>query len=493
MTPTTDLASSVLTSQNILSVGDVVLDEIIQLELGRAVPAALVVTALTNSIVANLQKTNFVLSGISTSSLASDFGVDLSIGVGNYIGGQLGAELARDLGINQNVGAFVGGQLGVLAGDELAATVLSENVTVATLTTSLPATAAAASGDTIVFDPYSAIGTFAGAEVASLIDPATTQDGAIGGQVGAAVGAAIGAILLSEVPVVGTIIGAFIGELIGTVLGKWVGGFPPNPLALDEIQLTASGSFASVGEVSKHLDVYPGIDRTALMLGQQAASTINSVLAAIGGRIANLLAIGTFSFGISGLFDGTSSAVGYVGGDGEAFADPQTALAHGILVMLQSIQIEGGDIYFKRALFADLDAVDLSGLSAEQTTDLLQQVLNDQQVAKVYESYEQNPLLFDAALANAANASLQSVWVDIVARAQLLGLSNAAPSDAYSQAADTAAFFASGQGRVAPSILFGEPLLGGLAFHRNSLNDHTTSLFRSQASTDILPNVSVTC
>ena len=485
-------------AEKALSVGNAILSEVIQLELGKNVPAALVTQALASSIVTNLQKSNLVLSGVSAKGLATSFGVDLAGGVGSYLGGQLGAELARDIGVDPRLGGFVGGQLGLLAGDEVAGAILGKGVTFASLAGpggggaiaqtfsqggGVVGAAPSQANDAIVFNPYSALGSFAGEELASLIDPATTKDAATGGELGAVVGAAIGqAVIL--VPFVGAFIGAFAGELLGTVLGLYIGGPPPNPLALDEVQLTAAGTFGSGGLVLKHLDAFPGLDRTATMLGNQASSTVNSILAPIGGRVADLLQLGTFNFGVSGFFDSAHQHLAYNGGDGTAFDDPQVALEHGVLLMLQQIQVEGGDIYLKRALYADLNGVNLDAMPNQQVDALFQTVVSDQQVAQVYEQYEQNPLLFDAGLAN-ADAATQAGWVDIVARAQQLGLSNPAPSDNYSQVEGTAAFWAAGGGTVAPSHGTDTVTASGKGYVLNAGND-VDHLVATNAIGDIL-------
>ena len=304
LTPTTSQAPApdLLTTQNILSVGNALLGEIIQLELGKDVPASLVAQALASSIITNLQKSNLVLSGISAKSVATDFGVDLAGSVGNYLGGQLGAELARDAGIDPRVGSFVGGAARPSAGDEVAGAGAWEVRDVCLAhgrgqrgRHHLPGGWSGQGNNRCRSRParrYDRVRSLfrprqlRRREIASLIDPATTKDAAIGGEVGAVVGATIGQIVI-PIPFVGAFIGAFVATCSAPCSGSGSAGRRPTRWRSTKIQLTMDGTFGGIGEITKHLDVFPGIDRTGLMLGQQAASTINAVLAPIGGRVAN--------------------------------------------------------------------------------------------------------------------------------------------------------------------------------------------------------------
>ena len=326
-----------------------------------------------------------------------------------------------------------------------------------------------------------AVGSFIGTEIGSLILPATSQAGSIGGSLGAAVtGIALLSVLgdatassgtaaflaAAGVDTVGTelatnaavqgiadalgieagtllnfaipVVGALVGYLIGTELGNLIGG-TPSPQAFATIGVERSGADNATFAVDGYTSKDKGPVALVQNLAQSTTGALNGILAEIGGRVVNPSAVVPFIVGVRrGI---ASFRTGQLSNDYH-FSDVgqlQTyAVSNALNQILTGGGIAGGDIYAKRVLASFLnDALTNRGYNplanGQNASPLiagdLGALTGDLSIAQSYARYVANPDVINALIAASPNSAFAAGWLVTLQAADALGLNRRSASD----------------------------------------------------------------
>ena len=194
---------------------------------------------------------------------------------------------------------------------------------------------------------------------------------------GVAIGATIGATIGSIIPGIGTAIGAFVGTLLGSVVGGLFGD-RDFPRAFGNVIVVNNQFFLT----SIAVDDKGNYD-IAYSMGNSAKDSLTMIVGLVGGKV---FSIRDFRYGHY-LKDYVyrPSDVGLGAYDYPyRFSSPQDAILAGVIQQVQSVQIEGGDLYVKRIL---------SALPSDVKT--LEQLNATFQVAREWGIYRDNSVLYD--------------------------------------------------------------------------------------------------
>ncbi|WP_148096718.1 FG-GAP-like repeat-containing protein, partial [Aphanothece sacrum] len=234
-------------------------------------------------------------------------------------------------------------------------------------------------GNTLQNAGYNIIASYAATELYDglirwnvLSENYSVEGAAIGGTIGATVGGIIGSI---GGPI-GSAIGAGIGKLIGNILGGIFGDDDP-PQAIGYIYPDYQTGLFKVSPLDNKLpqDFY----NLAKQMSETAQTALNSLILEIGGELIYAKGGGyghykKYHFHLEGERR-----------DPEKTKTAEGALNFGILRQVKTFQIEGGDLYLKRALLTtDATRVEVLG--------------KDLEVAREYGVYKDNPVLYLATI-----------------------------------------------------------------------------------------------
>ncbi|MBL4807715.1 MAG: hypothetical protein JKY31_10555, partial [Rhodobacteraceae bacterium] len=202
------------------------------------------------------------------------------------------------------------------------------------------------------------------------------------------------------------IAGAFIGSFLGTMIGGAFGGDPALPEAVSLVELgfrlDAQGFFVVDGYAKDG-----GSQDAANNIAQAGANALNAFLAVVGGRALD------FNEKIGFGYVGSQ----YIGSGGKRYGSVEALLDAEVTRVFKTIQIEGGNIYMKRAL-ANTAATNIGDLS------------DDLGLAVRYGQYMDNQILFLEELADWE----QDEWAATLLRAEEdLNLDDTAASDTYTR------------------------------------------------------------
>jgi hypothetical protein len=316
-----------------------------------------------------------------------NFGNLLSGIVGGAAGAELGTKFFQALGLPTQLGSVLGSELGSVASQQLAADLAQEVFDVSSsLGGALGGLDLSNAGN---------IGALLGSELSDVITGQTGVGSSIGGEIGAIIGGALD--IGAEIPGLGSLVGSFIGSLLGGLFGPGP-SVGPNALAVVEV---SGGRFVLGGSGADN----GGNVAIAIDMANAAVQTLNSILTAVGGQVnsATAWAFGYWEAEYRAL--PTSNYPNY----GPAYSDATTAVESGILPIIRSMQVSGGDPYVKWAV-ANSDATTLD------------QLVSDINVAQTYEAFITNPSAFELSLALANDPTQYESWLTDLARAQVLGL-----------------------------------------------------------------------
>ncbi len=359
-------------------------------------------------------------SGITADGLATGV-VQAGINaVGNLVGTEIGAELADAIGVNAEYGELIGGifgrtaaqQIGVRVAEKLGATSQSWIAT-ASFQQALQVSAATAVGSyfgsklaTTIFDGGNPKGQAIGGAIGSLAATAVASSTAFGiGSAKSLFAAALGSnpataiVALAAVFFAGSFFGTSIGGLFGG--GKSVGPIGHSNVRFRDEHFLIDGYGSDNG-------LGAGV---VVEMGQAAADFLNIFTAKAGGRVANVHEA-KYKYGkdVTGYFWGRSDA------ETDNFGFPhystaQAAIEAGALDQLKSVQLEGGDIYVKRALY-------------RSTAQTLAEMDDDLTAAWDWSFYRTDEATF-LAMVDAGGAEAQARWAESQRRAAALQLDTA--------------------------------------------------------------------
>ncbi|MEH6477291.1 MAG: hypothetical protein V7727_16480, partial [Sneathiella sp.] len=248
---------------------------------------------------------------------------------------------------------------------------------------------------------YIAAASYTGSALGQKVRDGNPEGEAIGGAVGAAIGIAVDYYYGGD----GTI-GAFIGSFLGTVIGGYFGGDPALPEAVSLVELgfrlDAQGFFVVDGYAKDG-----GSAEAARNIGQAGANALNAFLYVVGGRALD------FNRNIGFGYVGSQ----YIGSGGRRFGSVDALIDAEVTNIFKEIEIEGGDLYMKRAL-------------ANTTADNIADLSDDLGIAVRYGQYMDNQVLFLEELPDWE----QDEWAATLLHAEEeLNLDDAAASDTYTR------------------------------------------------------------
>lgn len=351
----------------------------------------------------------------------NDFGKELFSQVKAQGVGAISGFLAAELGEAIGVGGGFGGQL--------FNTVASKSIghIVTTAAGNIAAGAPVLQGllsDAFLGNLASSIGGFIGGYLGREIVTAKTQAGAIGGSIGSALGASIGTSIAAasgfgvatafglalNVALPG--IGAFVGVILGTLLGDLFGSERKKPKAnADATLYFADGHFYAGYSDRKH----DGNIEFARAMNERARTLINGYIDLIGGLNSNSVS----PIVRTGHSDDTVYAKVWNQDTGTWEQKNGTAdevVEWATFKALKLVDIQGGDIYLKRAV-----------ASSQATT--LRDFLGDLKIAEDYRTYLENKSTIDAIIAADPKSVFAAGWIVTLVRAEELGITTWQKSD----------------------------------------------------------------
>lgn len=231
--------------------------------------------------------------------------------------------------------------------------------------------------DTLKNAGYNVIASYAATELYEglirwnvLSENYSAEGSAIGGAIGSTVGGVIGSFF--GVP----IIGSAIGKLIGNILGGIFGDDDPT-MAIGYIYPDYQSGLFKVSPLDSRLpgDYY----NLAKQMSESAQTILNGLILSIGGELIYAKGGGyghykKYHFHLEGERR-----------DPEKTKTAEGALNWGILRQAKIMQIEGGDLYLKRALLTS-------------DTTRIEALGKDLEVAREYGVYKDNPALYEATI-----------------------------------------------------------------------------------------------
>ena len=341
----------------------------------------------------------------------SEFGDELwinlkSAGIG-AISSFLTAELIEAVGVD----GFAGELLNSVGSAYLSAII----------TSSLSGTAAGVNSAIGDVNPITIIGSFLGNKLANEV----LQQETIGGQIGAAVGSSLAVMALlalagpANVGLVVVAAVAFIGNIVGGLIGSVFGGTPRS--GADAVWDEEEGRFVTANAYSRK----GGSKETAEALAGTVAETLNMVLDATGGRLADPAAITTGNYGMRKsdfVYRPTHTrdkhAITYrVSSKNEdAFAK---ITGYGIYQGLTDpdFQLIGGSNYVKRAVYNTFEIGGMSATNFDQSV-----LLGNIASAQSYESYLANSAVINALVSAEPDSAFAAETAINLVRAVELGL-----------------------------------------------------------------------
>jgi hypothetical protein len=368
-------------SQYSAIVADTVAGQIIaKFLLNHNLPASLAAQSFVHSSFNYLQNVN-----ASTTSFASDFAMNLTSMAGGILGSNLGAELFESLGLPSQLGALTGSALAQATAQELTSFVaqeilgfeVAETGGIAVAEMSLTQFASSFANSFV-----SAGAGLAGSEFAQLICPNNSETTQIANAVGTAIGAIIGG-------PIGSFLGSFLGSLTGDLITAVFGGGPRGDAYAASVIEYVPGTGFKV--------TYTGIDNNgdpapAQQMGAVTVDIANKILAAVGGTA-------------------TYSSHWYVGYKGDQylsfpidganyytwFNDPNGAVQHALMRMMQNTTITGGNPYMEYVFYVDRNGS-------------YETLVNDLNIAQDFSYFAIDPGSFNVALAAANDPARLQTW-----------------------------------------------------------------------------------
>lgn len=275
-----------------------------------------------------------------------------------------------------------------------------------------------------------AVGGFIGSKLASEIVTFDT----IGGQIGSAVGSSLGVIAASELLKIGGVlggpigaaIGAFVGFIAGGLIGSLFGGTPRS--GADTVWDAEQERFVVANAYSRK----GGSKDAAVAMASAVAETLNAVLDAAGGKLADPSAVQGGNYGMRKsdyvyrprstrdkdaitfrLSSKNENAFGRMVGYGihQSLTDPD-------------FQIIGGSHFVKRAIYATFEVGGVNPRDFDQSI-----LLGNLATAQAYANYLQYDAVINALVGAEGDSALAAETLLTLSRAADLGLNRRHRSD----------------------------------------------------------------
>jgi hypothetical protein len=278
------------------------------------------------------------------------------------------------------------------------------------------------------------LANIAGAFIGTKLAQALVSFDTVGGQLGSAIGSSLGVIAATEFlkiggalgGPIGAAIGAFAGFIIGGLIGSIFGGTPQSGA---DVQWNAdTGEFYVTNLYSKS----GGNKGTARSLATLAAETLNGIISVSGARLEHPEAVAAGNYGMRTknlvyrpVSSRDSSAITFK----VAATDPngsQKVVNYGVIAALRDsdFQLVGGDVYVKRALYNQLDTLNV----APQDVDL-NAFLGNMMNAQLYGELLEAPEFYNEIISDTPDSALSAKIAVILAVAGETGINRRGRSD----------------------------------------------------------------
>jgi len=334
----------------------------------------------------------------------TELGTNLAGAVSSYLVG----EIIHAAGLEGTV-------VGAL-GQSLAAQYLTQIIT--NIATGAPALNGVSLGLTT---PFTILGSYIGAKLASRLVEFDTVEGQIGAAIGTTIGAAAGAKWGATMGgqiwgPVGAAIGAFVGYILGGLIGSL---FSKTPRSGADVTWDERNQTFGVGSIwSKGGAGHQG----ARSFADAVASNLNLTLEHLGSRLLSPSKVKTGNYGLNGkdFVYRTNGQIGF------RTRDVGELINYGSFVAFQSMvsQLAGGDIIAKRALAAHVRVFE-----ATPTSFSTEMLFGDLAIAADYGRYLADPASINALLSASPDSAFAAGWAVTFARVVELGLNKRAATD----------------------------------------------------------------
>ena len=339
--------------------------------------------------------------GDATDQAFSDFGMDLKgasiSAVQSAISSLIVAELVSELGLGDG-----------------------ENAKFASSVGGAYVTAIVANGFDVTTVDYSKVNVsnivaaYVGKRIGEEVYQTQTSGGAIGASVGSSIGAIIGSPFL---PPLGSAIGAAIGHIVGGFIGDLFGS-PPKSGA-DVLYNFETGEFYATNVWQRH----GGSKSAAEGLATFAANKLNFVVEMIGGDVDNQSHINAGTYGLR------KNKTTYKGtGGSHRFSDAGDMITYGVMYALDELEIAGGNVFVKRAIYNAVDQAISEGNIGSSTLD---EIVGSTSFALDYAMYVENSGEINAIMGAEPNSVFTQTWVAVLKMASSLGWTKRQESDHF--------------------------------------------------------------
>ncbi len=284
-----------------------------------------------------------------------------------------------------------------------------------------------------------AVGSFIGSKLAyEALAGYDSEEEAIGAQIGGAVAGAATLFAIGSIagPVGWAVaaLASFVGNFLGGTIGDLINSARPDKASAQLIFNPDTGEF-EIGYVWKKRD---GSIEGVKALANAAGDAMNYVVDIVGGDILdgkdfsglflwkesrNLHGPGYFE---KGTYFENAGGLGYWYRDRSDFSD---VVERGVIDMLGRLEIAGGNIYFKRALYNSLPS--LLEENGRPIEDPLQVLSGNLKIASDYAAYLESRDLINSLMALQPDSIFAAGWLATLARAAELNLNRRHRSDFY--------------------------------------------------------------
>lgn len=302
------------------------------------------------------------------------------------------------------------------------------------------------------------IAAYVGREIASEVYEIETREGAIGSAVGSALGTYVGVAIATELAgagakagavwgPVGAAIGAAVGYLVGAFLGDKIGDPPRSGgnITFDFTHQTL--------EVSNIWQKDGGSEESARQILDSIMTTVNTFVDIIGGDIEYSVEQSSQPIQIYFEINSHGFDIGVPGTRTNRRFDSEDSSAmfgFGVVEYLRSLDIAGGDVIAKRALYNGIDEIYrvsaekreseglppilaglLTGLTQEEYENVISVMQGNMEIAQQYSYYLANAEYINALIAEDPTTPFSVTWQAILSTAHDLGLHRRHESDGY--------------------------------------------------------------
>jgi Ca2+-binding RTX toxin-like protein len=282
-----------------------------------------------------------------------------------------------------------------------------------------------------------AVGSYLGSRLAEhALAGYDSEEEAIGAQIGGVATGIATLFLVSSGPVGWLIAGlaSFAGNFLGGTVGDLIHQAMPEKASAQLKFNPETGEFIITRVSNEHGGNVNGVKA----LANVASDAMENVLGIVGGEVINSDRFsGLFTWKVSDNLNGPGyfeKGTTFDNASGfhlwhNSVDDFNAVVEGGVIDMLSRLNIAGGDIYYKRALYNSLPT--LMNERNRPIEDPLAALSGNMQIAREYAAYLENKDVINALIQSQPDSVFAAAWIATLARAAELGLNRRHASDFY--------------------------------------------------------------